>query len=114
MGRPPPQVFGDCPPVSLSLRPLHGLLLFINRLRKRLYGQSIMLSINLLVSSQLHFYKSLKTIHFSRGVQYVHWVMHKCIMVKVGGEITRKACKTLMNFPLTGGKCTKTGKIGGK
>jgi len=22
----------------------------------------------------------------SRGVQYVHWVMHKCIMVKVGGE----------------------------
>jgi len=20
-----------------------------------------------------------------RGVQYVHWVMHKCIMVKVGG-----------------------------
>src|SRR6218665_2024444 len=23
---------------------------------------------------------------FIRGVQYVHWVMHKCIMVKVGGE----------------------------
>src|SRR6218665_913702 len=22
----------------------------------------------------------------SRGVQYVHWVMHKCIMVKVGGK----------------------------
>ena len=22
----------------------------------------------------------------TRGVQYVHWVMHKCIMVKVGGE----------------------------
>ena len=21
-----------------------------------------------------------------RGVQYVHWVMHKCILVKVGGE----------------------------
>ena len=21
-----------------------------------------------------------------RGVQYVHWVMHKCIMVKVGGN----------------------------
>jgi len=21
-----------------------------------------------------------------RGVQYVHWVMHKCIMVKVEGE----------------------------
>jgi len=23
-----------------------------------------------------------------RGVQYVHWVMHKCIMVKVGGKYT--------------------------
>ena len=22
----------------------------------------------------------------SRGVQYVHWVMHKCIMAKVGGK----------------------------
>ena len=22
----------------------------------------------------------------ARGVQYVHWVMHKCIMVKVGGN----------------------------
>ena len=22
----------------------------------------------------------------NRGVQYVHWVMHKCIMVKVGGN----------------------------
>jgi len=21
-----------------------------------------------------------------RGVQYVHWVMHKCIMVEVGGK----------------------------
>jgi len=28
------------------------------------------------------------TLHvITRGVQYVHWVMHKCIMVKVGGEI---------------------------
>ena len=25
---------------------------------------------------------------FARGVQYVHWVMHKCIMVKVGGKYT--------------------------
>ena len=24
----------------------------------------------------------------ARGVQYVHWVMHKCIMVKVGGKYT--------------------------
>src|SRR6218665_1156371 len=23
-----------------------------------------------------------------RGVQYVHWVMHKCIIVKVGGKYT--------------------------
>jgi len=23
-----------------------------------------------------------------RGVQYVHWVMRKCIMVKVGGKYT--------------------------
>ena len=22
-----------------------------------------------------------------RGVQYVYWVMHKCIMVKVGGKV---------------------------
>jgi len=30
-----------------------------------------------------------------RGVQYVHWVMHKCIMVKVGGEkIKRKHVKS--------------------
>jgi len=21
-----------------------------------------------------------------RGVQYVHWVMHKCIIIKVGGN----------------------------
>src|SRR6218665_1220443 len=30
--------------------------------------------------------------------------MHKCIMVKAGGGITRKACKTLMNFPKTEGE----------
>src|SRR6218665_3319683 len=29
-----------------------------------------------------------------RGVQYLHWVMHKCIMVKVGGEIHVKYVKT--------------------
>ena len=29
-----------------------------------------------------------------RGVQYVHWVMHKCIMVKVGGEIHVKYAKS--------------------
>ena len=27
-----------------------------------------------------------------RGIQYVHCMMHKCIMVKVGEGKTRKAC----------------------
>ena len=45
----------------------------------------------------------------SRGVQYVHWVMHKCIMVKVGGENTRKVCKKLLNFVKTGGEILETG-----
>ena len=66
-----------------------------------------------------------------RGVQYVHWVMHKCIMVKVGGKRnTRKVCKKQVNLCKTGGKicqstgeiiislnrgkCTETAKIGGK
>src|SRR6218665_3618764 len=46
-----------------------------------------------------------------RGVQYVHWVMHKCIMVKVGGKNTRKVCKKLLNFLKTEGKIFE---IGGK
>ena len=38
----------------------------------------------------------------SRGVQYVHWVMHKCIMVKVGGKRnTQKVCKKQVNFAKT-------------
>src|SRR6218665_1274907 len=65
-----------------------------------------------------------------RGVQYVYWVMHKCIMVKVGGKRNKhKICKKQVkfsktggkffkvggnnNFCKTGGKCTETGKIGG-
>src|SRR6218665_935455 len=37
-----------------------------------------------------------------RGVQYVHWVMHKCIMVKVGGKRnTRKVCKKQVNLSKT-------------
>src|SRR6218665_1761044 len=40
-----------------------------------------------------------------RRVQYVHWVMHKCIMVKVGGKRnTRKVCKKQMNLSKTEGK----------
>ena len=65
----------------------------------------------------------------SRGVQYVNWVMHKCIMVKVGGEIHVKYVKScwmfwkqrefwkqgeIQNFRESGGKCSKTGKIGGQ
>ena len=35
---------------------------------------------------------------------YVHWVMHKCIMFKVGGKRnTRKVCKKQVNFSKTGG-----------
>ena len=65
-----------------------------------------------------------------RGVQYVHWVMHKCIMVKVGGKRnTHKVCKKQVNFYKTDwkffkvggnnnfretvGKCTESGKLGG-
>ena len=67
----------------------------------------------------------------SRGVQYVHRVMHKCIMVKIGGKgNTHKVCKKQVNFCKTEGKflkaegnnnfretegkCTETEKIGGK
>ena len=43
-----------------------------------------------------------------RGVQYVHWVMHKCIMVKVGGKRnTHKVCKKQVNFSKTGGNLSK-------
>ena len=61
----------------------------------------------------------------------MHWVMHKCIMVKVEGKRnTQKACKKQVNFSKTegkivesrgeviifakqGGKFTETGKTGG-
>ena len=47
-----------------------------------------------------------------RGVQYVHWVMRKCIMVKVGGKNTHKVCKRLVNFPKTGEEiCESRGEI---
>src|SRR6218665_2241260 len=46
-----------------------------------------------------------------RGVQYVHWVMHKCIVVKVGGRKrnTHKVCKKQVNLSKTGGKFVKVG-----
>jgi len=41
----------------------------------------------------------------------VHWVMHKCIMVKVGGKRnTRKVCKNQVNLCKTGGKFVKVGR----
>ena len=62
----------------------------------------------------------------------MHWVMHKCIMVKVGGKRnTRKVGQKQVNLSKTGrkicqsrgeiiffakqgkGKCTETGKFGG-
>ena len=66
----------------------------------------------------------------SRGVQYVHCVMHKCSMDKVGGKRkTYKVCKKHVNFRKSvgiwksrgkekfreiGGKCIETAKIGMK
>jgi len=45
-----------------------------------------------------------------RGVQYVHCVMHKCIMVKLGGKRkTCKVCKKQVRFPKSGGKFQKVG-----
>ena len=44
-----------------------------------------------------------------RGVQYMHWVMHKCIMVKTGGKRnTRKVCKKQVNLSKTEGKFVKS------
>jgi len=48
----------------------------------------------------------------ARGVQYVHCVMHKCIMVKVGGKRnTRKVCKKACKFyKIRGEICKRRGK----
>src|SRR6218665_3868275 len=57
---------------------------------------------------QLH----LQNTSRSRGVQYVHCVMHKCIMVKVGGKRNthkKKEIKKYMNLSKTGGKFFKVG-----
>ena len=48
-----------------------------------------------------------------RGVQYVNCVMHKCIMVKVGGKRnTHKVCKKTRKFPENRGKSVKVGVRG--
>ena len=50
-------------------------------------------------------------VQLCRDVQYVHWVMHKCITVKVRGKRnTHKVCKKLVNFLKTG----EFVKVGGK
>src|SRR6218665_1074192 len=46
-----------------------------------------------------------------RGVQYVHCVMHKCIMVKLGGNEKHKVCKKHVNCRKLG---LKFAKVGGK
>ena len=44
----------------------------------------------------------------------MHWVMHKCIMVKVGWKRnTHKVCKKQVNFYKSGGKFFKVG-LGGE
>src|SRR6218665_1740615 len=51
-------------------------------------------------------------VHACRGVQYVHWVMHKCIMVKVGGKRnTRRVCKKQVNLFKRGEICQSMGEI---
>src|SRR6218665_3067814 len=76
-------------------------------------------------------FTSLLLVLCLRGVQYVHWVVHKCIMVKVGEKRnTIKVCKKQVNlsktegnlskyggnnnFRETGGQCTDIGKIRGE
>ena len=53
-----------------------------------------------------------------RGVQYLHCVMHKCIMVKLGGkQKTHEVCnlrvKNHVNFTKSEEKFGKGGEIGG-
>src|SRR6218665_1954826 len=57
-----------------------------------------------------HLRNFLKRITTTRGVQYVHCVMHKCIMVKVGG-IHVKYVKTRKFYEIRGETfCKSRGK----
>ena len=50
--------------------------------------------VKILIESGRQTVRRLWRMVFGVGVQYVHCVMHKCIMVKLGGKRkTRKACK---------------------
>jgi len=39
---------------------------------------------------------------FASGVQYVHWMMYECIMVKAEGKRNTHVCKKQVNFSKTG------------
>ena len=49
-------------------------------------SQYMYLCTSLCLSLCTSLFLNLWTSPSVRGVQYVHWVMHKCIMVKVGGN----------------------------
>src|SRR6218665_1045873 len=59
-------------------------------------------------------------MHRTWGIQYVHCVMHKCIMVKVGETKNTKTMQKHVNLPKIAGKSLKVGgknnfvEIGGK
>jgi len=44
------------------------------------------------------------------GVEYVHCVMHKCIMVKVGGKVHVKYVKARKFYEIRGGHFAKVGE----
>ena len=64
-----------------------------------------LLNLRVVVHIQLYYDLSAKTTFapLVRGVQYVHLVMHKCIMVKVGGKIHVKYVKRCWIFWKQGG-----------
>src|SRR6218665_1144777 len=78
-----------------------------NRFQVLVKGAGRGSSLCLFLKKFQHFQKiipSIKGEQKGKGVQYVKWVMHKCIMVKVGGKRnTRKVCTKKVNFSKTGG-----------
>ena len=83
-----------------------------------------------MANSELDIVWLINNVPIYRGVQEVHCVMHKCIMVKLEGKRkTHKVCKKHVNFMKSRGKfakvggnnnflkiwgkCTETAKIGG-
>src|SRR6218665_1289029 len=63
---------------------------------------------NLITNTGTYQSKLIRLHNIIRGVQYVHWVMHKCIMAKVGGKRnTRKLCKKQVKLSKTGGNLSQ-------